>query len=84
MNPENFAYENFLQRRKDSKLENKEQRDRQAKELRADRNSFRDEAVRTAKQHRTTNLDAHRVAEEMRMEGKGSEDPVYDNSKKNK
>jgi hypothetical protein len=28
--------------------------------------------------------DAVKAAEELRMEGKGSEDPIYDNSKKNK
>lgn len=28
--------------------------------------------------------DAHRIAEELRHEGKGSHDPMYNNSKKNK
>ena len=28
--------------------------------------------------------DVHKAAEELRMEGKGSEDPMYENSKKNK
>jgi hypothetical protein len=28
--------------------------------------------------------DAHKIAEELRMEGKGSKDPAYDNQNKNK
>jgi hypothetical protein len=34
--------------------------------------------------HKPMMSEAHKAAEELRMEGKGSEDPVYENSKKNK
>lgn len=33
---------------------------------------------------RVKHADMHKAAEELRTEGKGSDDPVYENSKKNK
>lgn len=33
---------------------------------------------------RVKHSDIHKIAEELRMEGKGSHDPCYENSKKNK
>lgn len=40
--------------------------------------------LKEARQNRAASSAAHKAAEELRLEGKGSEDPMYASSKKNK
>lgn len=76
----NFTLEEHLERDKDravrrDSIDNREQR------LKGD-SKIRSEFLRGHKD-RVSHKDMHKAAEELRMEGKGSHDPMYPDSKKN-